>query len=590
MKNAKKTVPLWKVLVKTFPVIFQREHAGATILCLVLNAVHSTAWAVGTFVTQTFFDAVQAAVGGTGPAAVAYGMLAANGALMVAQQLLNTTANFNGNMIFEKFKGLMLAHLHKKAVRVDPVAFESAGTLDDLEKARAGSESALNITFNIIATFAFYGVYFGIIGAYLFSLAPVLALALPIIFVPSFLTVIARSKISAKLEDVAAPARRKMEANEKAIGDRQFFKETRTLGAYAYFRRQYLETLALFNRENWRADRKSNLIELGLKAITALGYFGVLAILFSLLIGGTISLGAFAAVLSSLGMMIGIMDEMIARNMSQIAGDVGKASNFVRFLELGERMGTARPQGEASIELRGAAFRYPGAEKDALTGVDLSIKAGETIAVVGENGAGKTTLVRLLTGLYLPTSGSVKLRGEETRDIEPGTLFASTSAVMQNFQRYKMTLAKNVRLGDTDAGDGIEASLEKADLALSEAFPQGEDTMLSREFDGVDLSGGQWQRVALARGFYRAHDMIVLDEPTAAIDPLEETRLYQKFAELSRGKTAVIVTHRLGSARIADRIVVMDAGAVDSIGTHDELIRQNGKYARMFNAQAQWYA
>jgi len=213
---------------------------------------------------------------------------------------------------------------------------------------------------------------------------------------------------------------------------------------------------------------------------------------------------------------------------------------------------------------------------------------------VGENGAGKTTLVRLMTGLFLPTSGTVRLDGADTRDVSAGSVYRGISGVFQKYQRYKMTLTDNVGISDVGRTDGpvaMDAALAKAEVDSGDAgsFPDGLETMLSREFDGVDLSGGQWQRIAIARGFYRAPDMIVLDEPTAAIDPLEETAVYRKFSELSRDKTAVLVTHRLGAARIADRILVMDGGRLTEQGTHEELLLRDGLYARMYRAQAQWY-
>jgi len=227
----------------------------------------------------------------------------------------------------------------------------------------------------------------------------------------------------------------------------------------------------------------------------------------------------------------------------------------------------------------------------------LQVKAGETIAIVGENGAGKTTLVKLMTGIYLPAEGDVKIGGIDTSKISPQFLYSGISGVFQKYQRYKITLEENITISSMEYKENeklkvdLERAISKSDLIIDEEkFPKGYETMLSREFDGVDLSGGQWQRIAIARGFYRGHNMIVLDEPTAAIDPVEETKIYRKFAEMSKGKTSIIVTHRLGSAKIANRIIVMDNGKISEIGTHEELMEKKGKYAQMYEAQSKWYA
>jgi ATP-binding cassette subfamily B protein len=495
------------------------------------------------------------------------------------------------DMFIERMGGRMRSQIHQKAGRADPVAFESPSHLDDIEKARVGADAAIMIIFLLFVIVAFYGIYFAFLAVYLYQLSPILAIAIPLIFVPQLLTLIVRTRVFARFQDEAAPLRRRFEFGEKAIGDREFFKETRITGAFRYFVKHYTDVLALFNKEEWRAESRTRWVEIALNIVQLSGEFLIFFLLFRELMTGVISIGAFAAVFGSVGAMIGIMGQAVSQNLSAIASELGAARNFVRFMGLEERKGTKRPSGPAKIELKNASFRYPGADRDALRGVNLTVEPGETIAIVGENGAGKSTIVRLMTGLYLPTSGEVELRGVSTAEIAPDAIFHGTSAAMQAYQRYKMTLRDNVRVGDTTVDNSVAEPLEKADLDLTTGtFPQGEETMLSREFEGVDLSGGQWQRVALARAFYREHDLIALDEPTAATDPLEETRLYQKFAEISRGKTAIIVTHRLGSAKIADRIVVMDQGQIDAIGTHEELLRQGGKYAEMYDAQAQWYA
>ena len=228
-------------------------------------------------------------------------------------------------------------------------------------------------------------------------------------------------------------------------------------------------------------------------------------------------------------------------------------------------------------------------DEKALNDITLTIKKGETVAIVGENGAGKSTLVRVLTGLYTPKLGEVYIGGIDTKLAHSNSIFKKVSGVFQHFQRYKMTLAENVSISDTKT----MVDTDRVKLSLKESEFNNEkiklDTMLSPEFNGVDLSGGQWQRVAIARGIYRKNEFIVLDEPTAAIDPIEEARLYNQFRNLTKGKCAILVTHRLGSVKLAEKIVVMDRGKIKEFGTHEELIAQRGKYYKMWIAQAKWY-
>ena len=246
----------------------------------------------------------------------------------------------------------------------------------------------------------------------------------------------------------------------------------------------------------------------------------------------------------------------------------------------------------AGIVAENISFTYPGKDEPAVKNISLTINAGETIAIVGANGAGKSTLVRLLTGIYRPKEGKVIIGGLDTAKTAPSSLYQNTSGIFQKYQRYKMTLAENVAISDTAHPPEVSKMAAALKESGFEAYENGTvkfDHMLAPEFDGIDLSGGQWQRLAIARGLYRANGFIVLDEPTAAIDPIEETRIYKQFQDLAHGKCAMVVTHRLGSAKLAHRIIVMDGGEIVGTGTHEELLAAPGKYADMWAAQAQWY-
>lgn len=189
-------------------------------------------------------------------------------------------------------------------------------------------------------------------------------------------------------------------------------------------------------------------------------------------------------------------------------------------------------------------------------------------------------------GLYQPTKGSVSINGYDTKETAPDMIFEHFSVVFQEFNRYKMTLRENIELSDKNKHGSFKQALDKANFVKPNTLSY--DTVLSREFGGIDLSGGQWQKVAIARSYYRDREIVVLDEPTAAIDPIEEANLYRQFFALSRDKTSIIVTHRLGSATLADKIILLENGQVIAQGTHNELLK-HATYHHMWQSQAKWY-
>ena len=250
---------------------------------------------------------------------------------------------------------------------------------------------------------------------------------------------------------------------------------------------------------------------------------------------------------------------------------------------------------ERGIELRHVSFRYPGTDRMVLQDLDLHIRPGETVAVVGENGSGKTTLVKLLTRLYDPTDGEVLLDGRDICEYDLDDLRRHTTAIFQDYCTYHMSARDNVALGRIEKrGDlgVIQEAAERGQAAqLIESLPSGYDTVLGRRFEGgVDLSGGEWQKIALSRAFMRDAQILILDEPSAALDVETEYEMYLHFAELTRDRTALLISHRFTTVRMADRMVVLDGGRIVEDGSHEVLMRQGGRYAGMFTAQARRYA
>lgn len=573
-----------KVHMTTIPVVF--------IIANILHIFHGAAWGFSTFITQQVYDSVADIITKNETVEHAFLMISVLGLTAILKHVINGVVPFlRHDVVDGKSNGEMAKIIHEKMAHIDPVCFEDTKFHDDINKASEGAGAVLDTVSTIIDVFCYYGAYFVFMGFYLHHLKPQFIIAIVLVFMPIALSQVIRTGIIAKFEDKAAPVRRQYNYFNETITSREYYKETRILGAYRFFLEHFLDMLKKLSKAELQANIRTNFLELCMNLISAAGYAGIMYMLVTALLAGEITVGAFAAVFNSIGMLLGMMRELINFNIGNVAANMGKAHNFIRFMEMPERSGdNATPNFKKGIIAENVNFTYPHAENKSVDNVSLEIKDGETLAIVGENGAGKTTLVRLLMGLYIPTEGKVVSNGMDTSKINCKSLFCDLSGVFQKFQRYQMTLKENIQISDIDKNIDIGPTAEQAGVNMNSAsFPDGAETMLSREFEGVDLSGGEWQRVAIARGLYRVHNLVVLDEPTAAIDPIEESRIYQKFVEISKDKTAVIVTHRLGSTKIADRVVVMDKGRIVDIGSHNELMSKKCLYAEMFNSQAAWY-
>ena len=243
------------------------------------------------------------------------------------------------------------------------------------------------------------------------------------------------------------------------------------------------------------------------------------------------------------------------------------------------------------IAVEDISFFYPNSEKPALTDITLTFKKGERVAIVGPNGAGKTTLARVLLGLYRPHAGIIRVREIPLTEENRRAWLTHCSAVFQDFTHYHLTARENIIFGDLEHPERMEtAAIAGGAASVVDGLTDGYETMLGPTFGGRDLSGGEWQRLATARSFMRETPwLVVLDEPTAALDPLAEQAVYERFIERSAGRTSVLISHRLSSVRTCDRILVIDNGTIVEDGDHETLLAKDGLYAQFFKAQAQWY-
>ena len=418
------------------------------------------------------------------------------------QQIMNGLKFFFWTMIPEKSCSANKNMLFQKLQNVNAERFEDTSFLDDVNKATEGVAPLTTTCLFVINLVFFSGTYAISMGVYLYNLRPILLFSILIAFLPALLTQIVRIKIFTKLENENAPLRREYDYYKKTMCDRQYYKETRILGAYNYFYKLFMRTMILFTHKQWQVERRITQLDLLLNIVSFTGMGLSTFLLFLSTLNGTISVGAFAAIFAALGQIFDIMQSVMRWDINGITREVGKVTNFFRILDLPERTGIEGTHNfTKGIVVENVSFIYPGRDEHALSNVSLTITDGETIALVGENGSGKSTLVRLLTGMYTPSEGRVLIGGLDTIFTAPSSIYYDISGVFQEYQRYKMTLFDNVIISNTKIEHDkstVEEVLKDAGFKLDVNNIEL-DTMLSPEFEGIELSGGQWQRLAIAR-------------------------------------------------------------------------------------------
>ncbi len=436
-------------------------------------------------------------------------------------------------------------------------------------------------------------------AALLVSLGPWSIAALVLSAVPSFVGEGYFGRLAFERQSARTQRNRQLFYLESVLTTEATVKEVKLFSLGRWLTDWYRSIHLGFHAEEAELSRRRARWLLALSAVSSLTLYGVYAFIAAQAARGAITVGAMTLYLAVFTRGQGLVQRALLgltslyeRNlyMSTLFGFLGIESDEPD-RPLTARDGDVRAAPEVVFE--GVSFRYEGAARDALTDVSLTLRAGETVALVGRNGAGKTTLVKLLVGLYRPTAGRILLDGVDTATLHPAEVRRRVGVIFQDFVRFQFSAADNVGVGWLPAREdraAIERAVDDAGARdVVARLPKGLDTALGRAFGGDDLSVGQWQRVALARAFMRPSALLVLDEPTAALDAESEHEVFERFKALKAGRTALLITHRFASVRMADRIVVFEGGRVIEEGPHAALVARDGTYARMFRLQAQGY-
>lgn len=494
-----------------------------------------------------------------------------------------------------KLESYMYDLLHTKSINLDLINFERPEYFDCLTRASREAPWRPNSILNNLV-----GMFRGLLSLVLMAgllagLNWLLAIVLLVVNIPAIWLRLHFADIIYNFQKEQTPeARKSAYFNWLLTGDRPS-RELRLFGLGEYFKILFRKSYEKQKEEEIRIIRKRTLIETVSNVFKAAAVFFVLMFISRETINSRLTIGEMAMFILAFrqGMMY------IKDIFSSVAGlyedslFIGDVFDFLNLKEniIAEHPVISHPAFNSKIDVQNLSFSYPGNNKPVVNNVTLEINKGEIIALVGPNGAGKSTLVRLLCRLYDPESGNIKIDGNSIKNMDPGEYRKLFSVVFQDFMLYNLSAGENIRLGNTEAENPEENILSSASITgideVISSLPKGYDTVIGNLFDDSrELSWGEWQKIALSRALFRDAPVLILDEPSSAMDAETEFEIFNRFREIVKGKTSILISHRFTNVKLADRIVVLNKGQVEESGTHDELMAKKGLYHTMYTKQS----
>ena len=525
-------------------------------------------------------------------------LVAAEFGLALLSSVLSRAVDYLDALLADKYTRHVSIRVMKHAVQLDLIAYEDPVFYDRLERARVQATDRLGMIQSIGRLVQ------QIITAVTMSISiviysPWLMLLLIAGVIPAFLGESHFAFLGYAKNFRQTPVRRQLDYLRVLGGSKEAAKELKLFGLKDFLTERFTRLWDQIYEEDVSLARRRLIAGSLLSMIGTMGYYAAYVYVIWRTISGIISVGTLVFLTGAIQQASSNIQQVFS-TLSSIADQALFLTDLLAFFDM-EPTIHSKPHAlpaprpiKRGFEFRNVSFRYPGSSRLVLNNLNFYLRPGERVALIGENGQGKTTIVKLITRLYDPSEGQVLLDGVDLREYSLEDLYNEIGVIFQDFMRYEMTARENIAVGQVQELNNLLQLKDAAHKSLADQvvarLPLEYDQMLGRRFEGgVDLSGGEWQKIALARAYLRKAQVLILDEPTAALDARSEFEVFQRFAELTAGKMALFISHRFSTVRMADRIVVLEAGDIVEEGTHEELTRLAGRYAEMFELQAASY-